>query len=101
MGGIFPLVETNNHTCLCSHRKGRLTLASTVDSHDAERVFGVGHERLDFSGGGGHCVFPKEAIGILDSYDIMGGPSSQVETDHQGAAIFWFYCLNGIHHLRG
>lgn len=101
MSGIFPPVETNNHTCLCSHRKRWLTLASAVDSHNAERVLGVGRERLDFSGGGGHHVFPKEAIGILDSYDIMNGSGPQVETDHQGPAIFWFYCVNGIHHLRG
>lgn len=99
---VISFIElTNNRTCLCSHRKRRLAVASAVDSHDAERVLGVWRERLNFSGGGGHCVFSKEAIGILDPYDVMSGPGLQAETHHQGPAILRLHCLDGIHHLRG
>ncbi len=91
----------NNRTCLCSHRKRRLAAASAVHRHDAERVLGVGCEGLNLSRGGGHCVFSVEAIGVLDSYDVMSRPGPQAEVRHQGPAILRLHCLDGIHHLRG
>lgn len=91
----------NSSTCLCSHRRRWLAAASAVHRHDAECVLSVWCEGLNLSGGGGHCVFSVEAIGVLDAYDIMSCPSLQAEPHHQGTAVLRLHCLDGIHHLRG
>lgn len=81
------LATTNNSTCLCSHRKRWLAAASAVHRHDAELVVCVRCEVLDFSRRGGHCVLSEEAIGILDTYDVISCPSLQTELCHQGPAV--------------
>lgn len=101
MNAFFTTNIDKHYTCLCSHGKRRLAAASAVDCHDAECVLGIWGERLDFSRGGGHCVFSEKAIVILDSYDVMSGSSLRAESHHQGLAILRLHRLDGIHHLRG
>lgn len=90
----------NNITCLCNHRKRRLAAASAVLRHDTERVLSVRCEGLDLSGGGGHYFFSEEAIGVLDSYDVLSRPGLQGEPRNQSRAVLLLHCHYGIHRLR-
>lgn len=91
----------NQPTCLCSDRKRRLALASTVTGHDVECVLSVRTERLEFSWRGRHCILPEKAVVVCDSYDVMSGPTLQAESHHQSCAVLWLHFIDGIHHLRG
>lgn len=88
-------------TCLYSHRKRRLALASTVTGHDVQCVLSVRAERLEFSRRGRHPVLSEKAVAVCDSYDIMSGPTLQAESHHQSGAVLWLHFIDGIHHLRG